>query len=929
MGALMRDHDWEKSSLGPVEHWPQALRTAVRLMLNTGHPMYIWWGPQLACLYNDAYRASIGPERHPGSLGRPAREVWDEIWPIIGPQIDQVMAGRGGTWHEDALVPITRNGRREDVYWTYSYSPVDDEQAENGVGGVLVVCSETTRRVLAELRLNEEMRRQRGMFQRAPGFIAVLSGPDHRFEFVNDAYVRLVGDREYLGKPVREVVPEAAEQGYFDILDGVYQTGERFIASENAIRLARTPGAPPEERFIDFVYEPITDASGSVTGIFVQGSDVTDRALANTALRASERRLRDLNASLEAQIFERSAVGGQFWQISPDLLGVLRPDAHFERANPAWQSVLGWAEDELRSMSIFELLHPDDREPTRGGFEHLKAGNPILRFENRYRHKDGSHRWFAWAAAPLGDAYYCSGRDITSEKVQSEALAERTAELGRVYRHSRDLQVVIGTDGVFRAVNPAWTDILGHSSTEAIGHYFTEFILPEDAASSETALASAAHGDLSNFENRYRHKNGSIRWISWHTSVEGDLVYGYGRDVTEQKEAQRELALAQEALRQSQKMEAVGQLTGGLAHDFNNLLTGISGNLTLLKTRLAQDRVNEVDPFVAAAEDAATRAATLTHRLLAFSRRQTLAPKPTDIHDLVTGMEDLIRRTVGPTIALKSVISPELWPSLIDPNQLESAILNLCINARDAMEYGGRITIECGNRLVDEEMAVSNGLGVGEYVSIAVSDTGVGMAPDVVKRALEPFFTTKPIGTGTGLGLSMTYGFAKQSGGSMSLHSEPGKGSTICVFLPRYYGSVDAVRGAPASKLATPMARPDETVLVIDDEPTVRVFVQTVLAEHGYTAIAKPDGPSGLAVLESDARVDLLITDVGLPGGLNGREVADAARELRPGLKVLFITGYVGTADLATFGPAADLHVLPKPFSAEALANSITELLTE
>jgi CheY-like chemotaxis protein len=203
------------------------------------------------------------------------------------------------------------------------------------------------------------------------------------------------------------------------------------------------------------------------------------------------------------------------------------------------------------------------------------------------------------------------------------------------------------------------------------------------------------------------------------------------------------------------------------------------------------------------------------------------------------------------------------------------------------------------------------------------------MAPDVVKRALEPFFTTKPIGTGTGLGLSMTYGFAKQSGGSMSLHSEPGKGSTICVFLPRYYGSVDAVRGAPASKLATPMARPDETVLVIDDEPTVRVFVQTVLAEHGYTAIAKPDGPSGLAVLESDARVDLLITDVGLPGGLNGREVADAARELRPGLKVLFITGYVGTADLATFGPAADLHVLPKPFSAEALANSITELLTE
>ena len=230
MGALMRAHDWSTSSLGPPDLWPQTLRTVVRLMLNTGHPMYIWWGPELACLYNDAYRQSIGSERHPGSLGRPAREVWEEIWPIIGPQIDQVMGGRGATWHENHLVPITRDGKREDVYWTYSYSPIDDERAPHGVGGVLVLCSETTQQVHAEQRVKAEIRRQRRQFQGAPGFIAVLNGPRHIFEFVNDAYVRLAGERDYIGKPVGEAIPELADQGFLALLDEIYASGERYVA---------------------------------------------------------------------------------------------------------------------------------------------------------------------------------------------------------------------------------------------------------------------------------------------------------------------------------------------------------------------------------------------------------------------------------------------------------------------------------------------------------------------------------------------------------------------------------------------------------------------------------------------------------------------------------------------------------------------------
>ena len=276
-----------------------------------------------------------------------------------------------------------------------------------------------------------------------------------------------------------------------------------------------------------------------------------------------------------------TGVGGRFWQISPDLLGVLKADGYFERANPAWQAVLGWSEEEVRGQSIFELLHPDDRERTRGGFEHLKQGNPILRFENRYRCKDGGYKWFAWAAAPLGDAYYCSGRDITYEKQQAEELAARTAERDRVWQNSRDLLVVIGADGIFRSVNPAWTAILGYAPAEIIGRSFRDFVLPDDAERTQGGLDVAARQHLTNFENRYRHKDGTHRWISWNTSVEGDLVYANGRDVTAAKEQAAALAQTEELLRQSQKMEALGQLTGGIAHDFNNLLTGIIGPSTL------------------------------------------------------------------------------------------------------------------------------------------------------------------------------------------------------------------------------------------------------------------------------------------------------------------------------------------------------------
>ncbi|RZL31039.1 MAG: hybrid sensor histidine kinase/response regulator, partial [Rubrivivax sp.] len=297
MGALMRAHDWSTSSLGEPHAWPQPLRAMVRLMLNTGHPMYIWWGPEGACLYNDAYRECIGPERHPGSLGRPAREVWEEIWHIIGPQIEQVRSGRGATWHVNHLVPITRHGRREDVYWTYSYSPIDDEHSPNGIGGVLVVCSETTEQVLATKRVAAERDQLGQLFEQAPNFMTLLSGPSHRFEIANPSYRKLVG-REVVGKTLAEAMPDAVAQGYQALLDRVYATGEAYIATGAKFMSQSHPGAAPVERFVDFVYQPIKGRDGSVTGIFVEGADVTDRELADAALRASEAKYRELAQAL-------------------------------------------------------------------------------------------------------------------------------------------------------------------------------------------------------------------------------------------------------------------------------------------------------------------------------------------------------------------------------------------------------------------------------------------------------------------------------------------------------------------------------------------------------------------------------------------------------------------------------------------------------
>ena len=503
-----------------------------------------------------------------------------------------------------------------------------------------------------------------------------------------------------------------------------------------------------------------------------------------------------------------------------------------------------------------------------------------------------------------------------NEVLQGEVL-DRTRERDDLWNLSVDLLVKSTYDGKLLNVSPSWTRMLGHDEEHLLATGYRTLSDPDHAATVDEALRRARRtGSPVTFADRLVDADGQWHWVEWTVvPVAGGREFsGIGRNVTESKAQRARLELAEEALRQSQKMEAVGQLTGGIAHDFNNLLAGITGSLELLKIRIAQGRVAESDRYIDAAQGAAKRAASLTHRLLAFARRQTLESKPTDLARLVAGLEELVRR-------------PGLWSASIDANQLENAVLNLCINARDAMPDGGRLTIATSNRHVDRATAAEAHVASGEYVTLSVSDTGTGMTPEVVARAFEPFFTTKPLGAGTGLGLSMVYGFARQSNGQVRIDSKVGTGTTISIDLPRYVGPNDESVAEPSDIMGA-TADAGKTVLVVDDEPTVRMMMVEVLGESGYRALEASNGAAGLRILRSNEKIDLLITDIGLPGGMNGRQLVESVRMLRPDLQVLFVTGYAENAAIGDGPFAAGHSVLTKPFSIQALSRKVEELLT-
>lgn len=610
--------------------------------------------------------------------------------------------------------------------------------------------------------------------------------------------------------------------------------------------------------------------------------------------------------------------------------------------NPGAERIKGYTSEEIIGEHFSRFYSEEDRAAGVPS-EALRIAAEAGRFtdENWRVRKDGTRFW----ALVVIDPIFRNKQLIGFAKVTRDMTPQRNAQIAALEAERRfRLLVEAVTDYAIFMLDPQgyvtnWNTgaarIKHYKEAEIVGQHFSRFYTPEDIAAGLPSKALEAARSTGRYEAegwRVR-KDGSRFWAS----VVIDAVYDQGkfvgfakvtRDLTERRDAQMALERSREQLFQSQKMEAVGQLTGGLAHDFNNLLTGIIGSLELLRTRVAQGRIGDLDRYITAARSAASRAAALTHRLLAFARRQTLEPKRTSANKLIGDMVDLIQRTVGPQIKVETVLGIGLWPILCDPNQLESAILNLCINARDAMPTGGRLTIETANTWLDDRSGIERDMQPGQYVAICVTDTGTGMTPEVAARAFDPFFTTKPVGQGTGLGLSMIYGFARQSGGQVRIYSEPGEGTTVRIYLPRDQGEISEEEEPPHAT-EPPTAGAGETVLIVDDEPTVRMLVTEVLEELGYAAIEAADGASALKVLQSDARIDLLITDIGLPGGMNGRQMVSVAMQNRPKLKVLFITGYAENAMIGNGQLDPGMHVMAKPFAIEALASRIKAIIAE
>jgi PAS domain S-box-containing protein len=491
----------------------------------------------------------------------------------------------------------------------------------------------------------------------------------------------------------------------------------------------------------------------------------------------------------------------------------------------------------------------------------------------------------------------------------------------RVFDTCLDLILVVDPKGNFIRVSPSSAAILGYQPEEMVGHSAVEFIFPEDLDSTRNEMRLARRGRvMRNFECRYIHKGGRVVTLAWtgQWSEPDQQHFFIGRDMTERMRLEGQL-------RHAQKMDAIGQLTGGIAHDFNNILTVIIGMIELLTPATEADP--NLAPIVKAIDDAAERGAELTRRMLAFARKQPLQPRPLDLNEVITRMAEMLQRTLGEDITIRTVLAEDLWRAVADPFQLQDAILNLAVNARDAMPKGGHLVIETDNAELDETFAAENlDVSAGEYVSLFVSDTGTGMKPEVIERAFEPFFTTKDVGRGTGLGLSMVYGLVKQIGGHVRIYSEVGRGTTVKIYLRRAVDAASQPDEAPASS-AEPLPLGRETILVVEDNAAVRAAAVSILESLGYDVLQAEDGWDGHRILESPAKIDLLFTDLVMPNGIGGEDLARIARTLRPGLKLLYTTGY--SAQLVRARSDRDVPVLSKPYRRQKLAGMVRAVLDD
>jgi PAS domain S-box-containing protein len=670
-----------------------------------------------------------------------------------------------------AAAPIRlRSGVRVGALRVFDIHPrAYDAKLAQGLADLADVVADECERVLGS-----EARRVRELFEQAPGFMTIVRGPDHIYEMANEAYRDFMGPRELLGRPARDAAADLAAQGFLDICDQVYRAGEPYIGRDTKIMVQRAEGQPPTETYVDFVFQPLREADGSISGIFCQGHEVTR------------------------------------WKL---------------------------AEDEL--------------------------------------------------------------------KASREELAAALSATKAIFDHSHDVICTLDATGIYTKVSRHSAQVWGYRPDELVGRHFQMFIHGEDLPKSFAAADRIRGGQAtSTFMNRYIHKDGGLVPVMWSSvwSEAHQTIFAIGRDMREHIEAE-------EKLRQAQKMEAVGRLTGGVAHDFNNLLTAVIGSAEALSDGL-RDRP-DLQPMADLVLEAAERGAELVSRLLAFSRRQPLASRPIESTAFLESLVGMLRRTIGEDIEIAVTPFAGELRCLADPTQLTSAMLNLCFNARDAMPNGGRLAIAAARQLERDGTA---------WVVLSVEDTGAGMAPETIERALEPFFTTKPAGRGSGLGLSMVYGFAEQSGGRLEIKSELGRGSRVKLYLPE---TCDAVTGA-AGSTPTPAAS-GQHILVVEDDDLVRDQIGRQLAALGYRVTPASDGREALDRLAEMMDVDLVLTDVVMPGGMNGRQLADHAWLLNPGLRFLFTSGYAEDGIVQGGGLASDF--LAKPYRRAELARKVAEAL--
>lgn len=915
MAKLIREFDWARTSLGDPMDWPPALREITRMMLTTRHPALILWGSDSVCLYNDGYRRSLGLDKHPGILGSLGRAAWPESWDVMAPQVESVMNGGAPTWQLNHRVPLLRDGMLEDIYWTYSVSPIDDPCASSGVGGVLVLCTDTTSHIQRAHELAREHVQFARLFEQAPSFMALLSGPEHVFAMINPAYMQLVGTRDLLGKPITQALPEASRQGYVELLDRVYRTGCSHEGVGVQYRV-EPPDAQPHWVTLDFVFQPVRDGQGDVTGIFVLGADVTARHDALQQLSSSEEQLRLAT--------EGGGVG--LWDV--DLL------ANTLYWTPRTREMFGIHSDRAISLrDFYEGLHPADFAAVTQAFSAVTVPGSGATYDVEYRtigREDGQVRWVAARGVPVVDAQGRVARvvgsviDITRRKHDEHRIQELNDALEQrlsLYLSERKLfgDLVEGTDAYVQVSdhNYNWMAINEAAASEferiygvrpKVGDNMLAVLadVPEHQAAVKAvwqrALAGEEFTDTGLFGETGRSRHYEMHFRSLH-SRDGRRIgaYQFVYDVTERIEKEEHLARTEAALAQAQKMEAIGQLVGGIAHDFNNLLQAIRGNFDILTRR--PDDASLVLRCAQKGQSVSERAAKLTSQLLAFSREHVFDLRPVCLSLLLDDLESLFRTTMGSRVVYQRDTPAHEVCVEADRVQLEMALLNLVINARDAMEGTGHLRLA-----VREE---------GEQVSIAVADDGAGMSPEVLARCFDPFFTTKGVGKGSGLGLSQVYGMSKRVGGTVSLHSELGIGTTVTLTLNRAQPDPEP---RPEFDDSEKHDARRHHVLVVDDDPDVRAFLCDAVRSLGHEVASASDGREALRILGSE-RVDLLMADFSMPH-MDGAELARHALALRPGLRIVFASGHPD-ADAFEAALGREAVVLRKPFDLNALRRTL------